>query len=94
MTRAFRRNGRISASAGVFQVFYLVENLLILALCLEMHAEADDGTDDAAYDAGIDESLALVTALLVGLIEEPSEPGEQQRDAEEQPLVLELLGTV
>ena len=37
-----------------FNILYLVDNFLILALGLEVHGEADDGTngstDDGAYD--------------------------------------------
>jgi hypothetical protein len=39
------------------QVFYLIDDFLILALGLEVHLDAKDSTKDAAYDTTPKESV-------------------------------------
>ena len=75
------------------QVFYLVDDVLILALGSEINAETADGTDDAA-DATTPEDPAAkgATMKLVGLVQEPTHPQNNGGNAKEQPVGFELLG--
>ena len=55
------------------QVFYLVDDFLILALGSEVDAETADGADDATYASTPEESVANGTAMkLIGLVQEPA----------------------
>ena len=62
---------------GLFccQVFYLVDDVLILALGLEVDLDANDGADDTSDTTAPEEAIVKVTSLnLIDLVEEPSHP--------------------
>ena len=57
------------------KVFYLVDDVLILALGLEMHLDAKESADDATNTTAPEESVVKISSLnLIVLVEEPAHP--------------------
>ena len=58
--------------AVVLQVLDLVDDFLILPLCLEVYTEADDGSNRTTNDGADDHCQSSVAIFLVELIAQPS----------------------
>ena len=57
------------------QVFYLVDDVLILALGLEVNRETNNGSDGSTYTTRPEQGVhQQVVVLLVNLVGEPSQP--------------------
>ena len=70
--------GRLFFGVGLLfivcrQVFYLVDDVLELALGLEVKAETADGADDATYASSPEYSVGKGTAMkLIDFVQEPA----------------------
>ena len=75
------------------QVFYLVDDVLILALGPEVHRKSDDGSNNAANAAAPKEGVVCSASLnLIGLVHKPAHEKDNAGNTEEEPVGIELLG--
>ena len=66
------------------QVFYLVDDVLILALGLKVNRETNYGSDGSTYTTRPEQGVhQQVVVLLVNLVGEPSQPQNDARDSKE-----------
>ena len=57
------------------EVLYLVDDLLILALGLEVEVDASDGANDTTDAATQEKTIVYAASIdLIDLVEEPSQP--------------------
>ena len=64
------------------EVFYLVDDFLILALGLEVETEADNCTGDSSDAASPEGSCKVGFVVQIEFIEEPTKPQDNHWDAE------------
>ena len=66
------------------QVFYLADDVLILALGLKVNRETNYGSDGSTYTTRPEQGVhQQVVVLLVNLVGEPSQPQNDARDSKE-----------